>query len=125
MSIVQISPTDAAWLLLESRETPMHVGGLLEFTRPRDAPPTYLKLQLERMRATRTLPRPWNLKPLEAPLVGTHLPLHPIHMYADDGQSTLNGFASLGRPASRAVRAAIQHAFATSSTSTVRCGRCT
>src|SRR5438552_17045598 len=75
MSIVQISPTDAAWLLLESRETPMHVGGLLEFTRPRDAPPTYLKLQLERMRATRTLPRPWNLKPLEAPLVGTHLPL--------------------------------------------------
>src|SRR5437763_4758046 len=44
--------------------------------------------------------------------------LHPIPMYADDGQSTLNGFASLGRPASRAVRAAIQHAFATSSTST-------
>jgi len=75
MSIVQISPTDAAWLLLESRETPMHVGGLLEFTRPRDAPPTYLKLQLERMRATRTLPPPWNLKPLDAPLVGTRLPL--------------------------------------------------
>ena len=75
MSIVEISPTDAAWLLLESRETPMHVGGLLEFTRPSDAPPTYLKLQLERMRATRTLPPPWNLRPLEAPLVGARLPL--------------------------------------------------
>src|SRR5438132_7246008 len=75
MSIVEISPTDAAWLLLESRETPMHVGGLLEFTRPRDAPPTYLKLQLERMRATRTLPPPWNLRPLEGRLVGARLPL--------------------------------------------------
>jgi fumarylacetoacetase len=32
-------------------------------------------------------------------------------------KSSLNEFASLGRPASRAVRAAIQHAFATSSTS--------
>lgn len=75
MAIVQISPTDAAWLLLESRETPMHVGGLLEFTRPHDAPPDYLKRELARMRATRTLPEPWNLKPLELPLVGTAVPL--------------------------------------------------
>src|SRR5579859_3468346 len=75
MAIVQISPTDAAWLLLESRDTPMHVGGLLEFTRPHDAPADYLKRELVRMRATRTLPEPWNLRPLELPLVGAALPL--------------------------------------------------
>jgi len=75
MSIVQISPTDAAWLLLESRDTPMHVGGLMEFTRPADAPPDYLRLQLERMRSSRTLPAPWNLKLVGAPLVGGRLPL--------------------------------------------------
>ena len=75
MAIVQISPTDAAWLLLESRDTPMHVGGLLEFTRPRDAPADYLKQELERMRSKRALPEPWNLKPLGLPLVGARVPL--------------------------------------------------
>jgi diacylglycerol O-acyltransferase / wax synthase len=75
MSIVQISPTDAAWLLLESRETPMHVGGLLELTRPHDAPPDYLKLELARMRAMRTLPEPWNLRPVNMPVLGAKVPL--------------------------------------------------
>ena len=75
MSIVQISPVDAVWLLLESRETPMHVGGLLEFTLPRGAPAVYLQRQLERMRSSRTLPPPWNLRPVEAPLIGERLPL--------------------------------------------------
>ncbi|HMD51428.1 MAG TPA: wax ester/triacylglycerol synthase domain-containing protein, partial [Solirubrobacteraceae bacterium] len=75
MSIVGLSPTDAAWLLLESRDTPMHVGALMEFTRPSDAPPDYLGLQLERMRSSRTLPAPWNLRPVGAPLIGNRLPL--------------------------------------------------
>jgi diacylglycerol O-acyltransferase / wax synthase len=75
MSIVEVSPVDAAWLLLESRETPMHVGGLLEFTLPPDAPADYLKRQLERMRAARTLPSPWNLRPLDVPLLPARLPL--------------------------------------------------
>lgn len=35
--------TDAAWLLLENRERPMHVGGLQLFTRPADAPPDWLQ----------------------------------------------------------------------------------
>jgi diacylglycerol O-acyltransferase / wax synthase len=75
VSIVQVSPVDATWLLLESRETPMHVGGLMEFTQPADAPADYLQQQLERMRAARTLPPPWNLRPLDAPLIGARLPL--------------------------------------------------
>jgi WS/DGAT/MGAT family acyltransferase len=75
VAIVQVSPVDAVWLLLESRETPMHVGGLLEFTLPSRAPADYLQRQLERMRASRTLTAPWNLRPVEAPLIGERLPL--------------------------------------------------
>jgi len=75
LSVVRVSPVDAAWLLLESRDTPMHVGGLMEFTRPADAEPDYLKAQVDRMRATRTLPAPWNLKLVGAPLIGERLPL--------------------------------------------------
>ncbi|MFP5308640.1 MAG: WS/DGAT/MGAT family O-acyltransferase [Actinomycetes bacterium] len=33
---------DAAWLLVESREQPMHVGGLQLFALPDDAPPTWV-----------------------------------------------------------------------------------
>ena len=63
MAIKQVPPLDTAWLMLESRDTPMHVGGLFEFTPPDDAPPDYLKQQLERMRAsTHTIHPPWNLR---------------------------------------------------------------
>jgi len=75
VSIVRVSPVDEAWLLLESRDTPMHVGALMEFTRPQGAPPDYLGRELERMRASRTLPAPWNLRLVGAPLLGERLPL--------------------------------------------------
>jgi diacylglycerol O-acyltransferase len=70
----RVSPVDAAWLVLESRDTPMHVGGLFEFTNPPDAPPDYLRQELERMRSEHTIPRPWNLKLIEGPVVGPRLP---------------------------------------------------
>jgi diacylglycerol O-acyltransferase / wax synthase len=75
VAIVRVSPVDEAWLLLESRDTPMHVGALMEFTRPKGAPPDYLGQQLERMRASRTLPSPWNLRLVGAPVIGERLPL--------------------------------------------------
>ena len=71
----QVPPLDAVWLELESRDTPMHVGGLLEFTLPKDAPPDYLKQIFERMRSVRTIPPPWNLRLVEPPLIGPRLPL--------------------------------------------------
>jgi diacylglycerol O-acyltransferase / wax synthase len=71
----QLSPLDGAWLALESRDTPMHVGGLFEFTLPKDAPSDYLKQEFERMREVRAIPAPWNLKLVEGPLVGARLPL--------------------------------------------------
>jgi WS/DGAT/MGAT family acyltransferase len=71
----RVPPLDAAWLALESRDTPMHVGGLFEFSLPDDAPADYLSRELERMREARTIPPPWNLKLVEGPLIGSRLPL--------------------------------------------------
>ncbi|MGA2319365.1 MAG: wax ester/triacylglycerol synthase family O-acyltransferase [Solirubrobacteraceae bacterium] len=71
----QVPPLDAVWLVLESRDTPMHVGGLFEFTLPADAPADYLKKELARMREAHTIPAPWNLKLVEGPLVGPRVPL--------------------------------------------------
>ena len=76
MAIKQVPPLDMAWLMLESRDTPMHVGGLFEFTLPEDAPADYLKQQLERMRAsTQTVYPPWNLRLVHGPLIGARVPL--------------------------------------------------
>lgn len=71
----QVPPLDAVWLALESRDTPMHVGGLFEFTLPPDAPEDYLAKEFERMREARTIPAPWNLKLVEGPLLGPRVPL--------------------------------------------------
>src|SRR5919198_5547018 len=75
MTTKPLSPVDATWLLLESRDTPMHVGGLFEFTPPPDAPADFLKRELERMRSSRAIPPPWNLRLVQGPLVGPRLPL--------------------------------------------------
>ncbi len=71
----QVPPLDAVWLVLESRDTPMHVGGLFEFTLPDDAPPDYLKQEVERMREAHSIPSPWNLVLVEGPLLGRRVPL--------------------------------------------------
>jgi WS/DGAT/MGAT family acyltransferase len=65
---------DVAWLALESRDTPMHVGGLFEFTLPPDASSNFLHEAFEEMRQVRRVPPPWNLKLVEAPVAGS-LPL--------------------------------------------------
>jgi diacylglycerol O-acyltransferase len=63
----KVSPLDAAWLMLESPETPMHVGTLLEFTAPADAPVDYLRSWLDQHRETRFVP-PFNLVPTRGPM---------------------------------------------------------
>ena len=71
----QVPPLDLTWLALESRDTPMHVGGLFEFSLPEHAPADYLKQQFELMREAHTIPPPWNLKLVETPLLGVRMPL--------------------------------------------------
>jgi diacylglycerol O-acyltransferase / wax synthase len=75
VAIRQISPLDAAWLTIESRDTPMHVGGLFEFSLPEGAGPQWLRDEFERMRGTKKIPQPWNLKLVDGPVIGHRLPL--------------------------------------------------
>ncbi|MCC6624313.1 MAG: wax ester/triacylglycerol synthase family O-acyltransferase [Deltaproteobacteria bacterium] len=58
----RLSPNDAMFLFGESRETMMHVGSLMPFTPPDDAPPDFLRGLIDELRESRTLHPPWNLK---------------------------------------------------------------
>jgi diacylglycerol O-acyltransferase / wax synthase len=70
----RVSPVDAVWLALESRDTPMHVGGLFEFTLPPGAPENYLEREFAQMREAREIPQPWNLKLVQMPLTASRVP---------------------------------------------------
>ncbi len=58
----RIPPLDLSWLMLESANTPMHVGGLLTFSLPEDAPADYLQQLAGSFREQREFVAPWNLK---------------------------------------------------------------
>ncbi|MBK6470385.1 MAG: wax ester/triacylglycerol synthase family O-acyltransferase [Betaproteobacteria bacterium] len=60
MSAVRLSPLDAAWLFTESRATPNHVGGLLQFKLPPDAPRDYMRALMADFRSHRNFTAPWN-----------------------------------------------------------------
>lgn len=51
---------DAAWLAVESDDTPMHVANLQIFSLPEDAPETFLRDMVTRMKAGRDFAPPWN-----------------------------------------------------------------
>lgn len=54
-----LSPLDAAFLRMESVRTPMHVGSLMTFHLPVDAPPDYLHKLLEEMKKRPFMPEPF------------------------------------------------------------------
>ena len=56
----RLSPLDAAWLAVESEDTPMHVGNLQIFSLPEGAPDTFLRDMVARMKADYDLSSPWN-----------------------------------------------------------------
>ena len=60
MSAVRLSPLDAAWLFTESRATPNHVGGLLQFQLPANAPRDFMRALMADFRQHRTFTAPWN-----------------------------------------------------------------
>lgn len=68
-----LSPQDAAFLRMESRRTPMHVGGLLVFKLPGDAPPDFLKALLKLMREQPFMPPPFDSR-LSQSTLGKVLP---------------------------------------------------
>jgi WS/DGAT/MGAT family acyltransferase len=57
-----VSPLDAAWLYVERRDAPMHVGCLQIFSFPDDAPESYVRDMVAQMRAGRDLTPPFSLK---------------------------------------------------------------
>ncbi len=50
MEAQRLNPLDAAWLFTESRATPNHVGGLLQFRLPDGAPRDYLRRMMHDFR---------------------------------------------------------------------------
>lgn len=62
MNSTRMKPLDAAWLLMESPEAPMHVGVLAIFSKPVDAPDDYLIRMADQMRLAREPVAPWNYR---------------------------------------------------------------
>jgi WS/DGAT/MGAT family acyltransferase len=54
-------PVDAVWLMMESDDTPMHVGVLAIFNKPRNAAADYLSKWAQQMREVQVPADPWGL----------------------------------------------------------------
>lgn len=78
MTAVRLNPLDAAWLFTESRATPNHVGGLLQFRLPEDAPRDYLRTMMAEFRTHRDFVAPWNRR-LQLPINK-----NPLHAWVED-----------------------------------------
>ena len=58
----RLSPLDAAWLYVDSNDTPMHVGSLTIFSIPKSAPGDFLHKLFNQLRGVRSFAPPFNLK---------------------------------------------------------------
>jgi diacylglycerol O-acyltransferase / wax synthase len=56
----RLGPLDMAWLFTESRATPNHVGGLLQFRLPPQASRHFMRDLMADFRSHRTFSAPWN-----------------------------------------------------------------
>ena len=77
----RLSPSDAMFLYAESRDTMMHVAGLLPFSAPPDAPPDHLRRLMDEIRQTPVVHSPWNLK-LRTP----DLLMNPLQAWVEEKQ---------------------------------------
>src|SRR5210317_1452118 len=62
MTSMRMKPLDAIWLMMESADTPMHVGVLAIFQKPRNAPADYLSQWAEQMRESSEPVAPWSYR---------------------------------------------------------------
>src|SRR5690606_39185061 len=62
MGTKKLSVMDAMFLAAETRESMMHVGGMLTFTLPPDAPSTFLRQIADELRGDVPVYAPWNLR---------------------------------------------------------------
>jgi len=66
----KINALDASWLAVDSDDTPMHVGNLQILSLPKNASATFLRDDVERMKATGDVVSPWNKKLAKPSLLG-------------------------------------------------------
>ena len=81
----RLNPLDAAWLFTESRATPNHVGGLLQFRLPEGAPRDFLRQMMADFRSHRGFVPPWNRR-LKLPFNKNPV---PVWVEADDDEIDL------------------------------------
>ncbi len=62
MAALKLNPLDASWLMVESTDTPMHVGSLTIFSLPENAKPDFVANLVAHLRASKTFAPPFNLK---------------------------------------------------------------
>ena len=72
-----LNPLDISWTQVESRDTPMHVAGLMPFALPEGAPPDFLRDLMAEFRESREFMPPWNYC-----LRGPGL-LHPLPVWVE------------------------------------------
>ena len=65
-----LNAVDSAFLRMESPRTPMHVGGLMVFKLPEDAPSDYLSQLFERIRTSPVTTHPYNCRLKRGRLTG-------------------------------------------------------
>ncbi len=66
----RLGTLDASWLAIESEDTPMHVGNLQIFSLPDNAPETFLRDLLDRMKADFEVATPWCYRLVYASFLG-------------------------------------------------------
>lgn len=62
MTSMRMKPLDSVWLMMESADTPMHVGVLAIFRKPARAPADYMRSCAQQMREHKNPVAPWNLR---------------------------------------------------------------
>ena len=79
MAAKRLNSLDWSFLAGETRESMMHVGGLMTFVPPADAPADFLRKLMDEVRTDTRAQSPWNLK-----LRHPDLLTHPLQAWVED-----------------------------------------
>ena len=78
MKPIRLNPLDAAWIVTETRATPNHVGGLLQFKLPDDAPKDFMRQTMAAYRNHRQFKAPWNQRLKQS------FSMNPVRVWVED-----------------------------------------
>ncbi len=78
MNPIRLNPLDAAWIVTESRATPNHVGGLLQFKLPDNAPNDFMRKMMAEFRGHKQFAAPWNQRLKES------FHMNPVRTWVED-----------------------------------------